>query len=237
MSRVYELLIHTLTAPYTWFLVLLHSEATRWSYKWLEWVKELDQCSGFLCKPSRNINKCSADISQELTDGQMTQYTCSVFHIALYSPLKRQKRSGLRPRRCHRSTLIAFGLSVRTGRTHLKYTHTETLCTCTYVNEYVYVCVCPNTAENTAPRVFGWRNNAEWWDGQRNRRNAEVSHDMKVKTNRKKNTQHCDVLVSYSTQRRIKAFTLKLHPVPENLISQYPIISQHRRRCGLRGLH
>lgn len=50
----------------------------------------------------------------------------------------------------------------------------------------VCVCVCPNTAENTAPRVFGWRNNAEWWDGQRNRRNAEVSHDMKVKTNRKK---------------------------------------------------
>lgn len=149
MSRVYELLIHTLTAPYTWFLVLLHSEATRWSYKWLEWVKELDQCSGFLCKPSRNINKCSADISQELTDGQMTQYTCSVFHIALYSPLKRQKRSGLRPRRCHRSTLIAFGLSVRTGRTHLKYTHTETLCTCTYVNEYVYVCVCAPTLQKT----------------------------------------------------------------------------------------
>lgn len=86
-------------------------------------------------------HKCSADVSQELTDGQMTQYTCSVFHIALYSPLKRQKRSGLRPGRCHRSTLIAFGLSVRTGRTHLKYTHTETLCTCTYVNEYVYVCV------------------------------------------------------------------------------------------------
>lgn len=139
MSWVYELLINTLTAPYTWFLVLLHSEATRWSHKGLEWVKKLDPCSGFLCKPSRNINECSADISRELTDGQMTQYTCSVFHIALYSPLKRQKRSGLRPRRCHRSTLIAFGLSVRTARTHLKYTHTETLCTCTYVN--VYVCV------------------------------------------------------------------------------------------------
>lgn len=146
MSRVYEILIHTLTPPYTWFLVLLHSDATRWSYKWLEWVKKLDQCSGFLCKPSRNINKCSADISQELTDGQMTQYTCSVFHIALYSPLKRQKRSGLRPRRCHRSTLIAFGLSHVSDPSQV-YSHWNFVYM--YICKWICVCVCAPTLQKT----------------------------------------------------------------------------------------
>ncbi len=56
--------------------------------------------------------------------------TFSSRHIALYSALRRQNWAGLRPHHRHRSTLIAFRLPVHARRAHLKYSHTETLCTC-----------------------------------------------------------------------------------------------------------
>lgn len=57
---------------------------------------------------------------------------CTLFSSEQAEPLW----SGLRPRHCHISTLIAF--PVRVGRTHLKYSHTDTLCTCFCI----CVCVC-----------------------------------------------------------------------------------------------
>lgn len=107
-----------------------------------------------------------------------------------------------------------------------------------YICKWICVCVCAPTLQKTQHLVsLGEGITLSDGMGRETGETLRFHTTWRWKQTGKNNTQQCDVLVSYSTQRRIKAFTLKLHPVPENLISQYPIISQHRRRCGLRGLH
>lgn len=81
--------------------------------------------------------------------------TRSSFHIALYSALRRQNCSGLRPHHLHRSTLIAFRLQARARRTRLKYSHAETL----FFKNRLNVCVQTSAAGSAALRV--WRVNDE----------------------------------------------------------------------------